>query len=197
MVAFTNGHKDPKRYRLFKVKTATPGDDYGAMREILTRRLKRAKEENDLPDLIIVDGGKGQLNIALDVFADLNIASVDLIALAKQEARHDRGLTQEKIFLPQMHDPILLNPRSSLLFLLQTIRDEAHRKALSFQRTRRRKKTLKSSLDTLPGIGPVKKQRLLKHFGSVAKITAASSEELKEVKGINKADIEALKKLSQ
>ncbi len=192
MIAFTNGRKDTKRYRLYKVKTVPKGDDYGAMREVLMRRLSRAKQENDLPDLIIVDGGKGQLNLALEVFQTLDIASVDVIALAKQDARHDRGMTEEKIYLPHCHDPINLNPRSSLLFLLQTIRDEAHRKAITFQRQRRKKKTIKSALEKIPGIGPIKQRRLLQHFGSFAKVLSATPDELRSVKGITEKDIETL-----
>jgi len=193
LIAFTDGKKDTKRTRLFKIKTTLKGDDYGAMREVLTRHLTRAKEAEDLPDLIIVDGGKGQLNIALEVFKALNIASVDLIALTKQEGRHDKGMTEERIFLPGNHDPIHLNPRSSLLFLLQKIRDEAHRTAIQFHRKRRHKRTLTSALDTVPGIGPIKRTRLLKHFGSVEKIRQASDGELKEVQGIGEKEIRLLR----
>ncbi len=189
MVAFSDGKNDTKRTRLFKIKTTLKGDDYGAMREVLTRHLTRARQEDDLPDLIIVDGGKGQLNIALEVFQELDIASVDVIALAKEGGRHDKGMTQERVFLPDNHDPIHLNPRSSLLFLLQKVRDEAHRKAIGFHRKRRQKRTLTSALDNIPGIGPVKRSRLLHHFGSVEKIKLASPEQLAEVKGITKRDI--------
>jgi len=189
MVAFTDGEKDTKRTRLFKIKTTHKPDDYGAMREVLTRHLARSKEKEDLPDLIIVDGGKGQLNIALEVFKELDIASVDVISLAKEAGRHDKGMTAEKVFLPEHHDPINLNPRSSLLFLLQKVRDEAHRKAIGFHRDRRKKRTITSALDTIPGIGPIKRSRLLQHFGSVEKIRQATAEELSAVKGITKKDI--------
>jgi excinuclease ABC subunit C len=192
LVAFTDAKKDSKRTRLFKIKTVAKGDDYGAMREVLTRHLIRAKETSDLPDLIIVDGGKGQLNIALEVFKELDIASVDLIALAKEEGRHDRGMTEERVFLPDHHDPIHLNPRSNILFLLQKIRDEAHRKAIGFHRERRKKRTLTSALDEVPGIGEIKRSRLLRHFGSVEMIRMASEEELKKVRGITNKDIDVL-----
>ncbi len=193
MVAFIDGEKDRQRSRLFKIKGAAKGDDYGAMREVLTRHLVRAKQADDLPDLIIVDGGKGQLGIALDVFKELDIASVDLIALTKEEGRHDKGITSERIFLPDQHEPIHLNPRSSLLFLLQNIRDEAHRRAIGFHRERRKKRTLTSALDTIPGIGPTKRSRLLTHFGSIEQIAKASDEELKQIKGIHNKDIEQLR----
>ncbi len=195
LVAFTDGEKDTKRTRLFKIKTALKGDDYGAMREVLTRHLTRSKQADDLPDLIILDGGKGQLNTGLEVFKALDIASVDLIALAKEQGRHDKGMTAERVFLPEHHDPIHLNPRSSLLFLLQKVRDEAHRKALGFHRHRRQKRTLTSALDNIPGIGPIKRGRLLRHFGSVEKIRQASEEELKQVKGITQKDIHYLRSM--
>jgi excinuclease ABC subunit C len=193
LVAFTDGEKDKKRTRLFKIKTALKGDDYGAMREVLTRHLTRSKQADDLPDLIILDGGKGQLNVGLEVFKVLDIASVDLIALAKEEGRHDKGMTAERVFLPDNHDPIHLNPRSSLLFLLQKVRDEAHRKALGFHRHRRQKRTISSLLDNIPGIGPVKRVRLLRHFGSVEKIRHASEEELRQVKGVTQKDVVILR----
>lgn len=189
MVAFTNGEKETQRYRLFRIKTASFADDYSATREALTRRLTRAKEEEDLPDLIIIDGGKGHLNTALEVFKKLEIASVDVIGIAKESGRHDKGVTQEQIFLPGHHDPILLNPRSSLLFLIQKIRDEAHRKAIAFHRKRRGKKNLVSKVDSIPGIGPVKRSRLLKRFGSFEKICKASREQLSEVQGLTEKDI--------
>ncbi len=192
LVAFTDGEKDSERTRLFKIKTALRGDDYGAMREVLTRHLTRAKQADDLPDLIILDGGKGHLNIGLEVFKDLDVASVDLIALAKEESRHDKGMTAERIFLPEHHDPIHLNLHSSLLFLLQKVRDEAHRKAVGFHRKRRQKRSLSSAMDTIPGIGPIKRARLLRHFGSVEKIKRASPEELKQVKGVTQKDIDTL-----
>lgn len=193
LIAFTNGEKDRKRTRLFKIKTALQGDDYGALYEVLKRHLIRAKEADDLPDLIIVDGGKGQLNTAREVFKELDIASVDLIALAKEAGRHDKGMTEERVFLLEHHDPIHLNPRSNLLFLLQKIRDEAHRKAIGFHRQRRSKRTLTSTLDAITGIGKVKRTRLLSHFGSVEKIKQASDEDLRQVKGISSKEIAALR----
>lgn len=192
LVSFVHGEKDKSRTRLFKIKTQGKGDDYTAMKEVLLRHFKKEKERNDFCDLLIVDGGKGQLNLALDVFKELGIASIDIIALSKEEARHDKGLTQEKIFLPHRKDPILIDPRSPLLFLLQKIRDEAHRQAISFHRKRRSKRTLSSALDTISGIGPIKKKRLLIHFGSVQKIQEATEKELKEVKGLTKQDIQTL-----
>jgi excinuclease ABC subunit C len=197
MVVFTDGKKDGKRYRTYRLRIGNKPDDYAAMREVLIRRYKRAKEENDMPDLLIVDGGKGQLNIALQVFEELNVIGVDVIGLAKERGRHDKGMTAEQIFLPYQSEPILLKKTSPILYLLQQIRDEAHRVALAFHRKRRSKKTLHSALDDIPGIGYVKRKTLLNHFGSLKKVEIASEEELRQVKGITAANIAALKAFFQ
>lgn len=194
LVAFTDGERDPKRYRLYKIRTTTTPDDYATMQEVLTRRYRKAKETNDLPDLLIVDGGKGHLNIAMRVLSELDISTVDVIGVAKQEGRHDRGVTQEQIFLPNVKDPILLRPTSPVIFLLQRIRDEAHRCAIQFHRKRRTKGTIKSELDEIPGIGPTKRKALLKHFGSVKNIREASEEELKKVPRLSQTNVQAIKK---
>ncbi len=188
LVSFVNGEKDKTRKRLFKIK-GDKGDDYSAMKEVIRRHFVRAKEKNDFCDLLIVDGGKGQLNLVLEIFQELDIASVDCIGVAKEDSRHDKGLSQEKIFIPHRKDPIMIDPRSPLLFLLQIIRDEAHKAAIEYHRQRRSKRTISSELDDLEGIGPIKKKRLLTKFGSVKAIKAATIEQLKEVDGINKTDI--------
>jgi len=192
MVVFTEGEKDSARYRKYRIKDVELGDDYAMMYEVLSRRFKRGKKEDDLPELIIVDGGKGQLNIAKKVLSELDIAIVDVIALTKEEGRHDKGLTAEKVFIPNVKDPIRLKRHSSVIFLLQRIRDEAHRFAISFHRQRQRKKTLHSFLDDIPGVGPVKKKLLLKHFGSVKKIKEASKNDLLQVKGISEANVRTI-----
>lgn len=192
LVAFELGEKVSSRSKLFKIKGQAKADDYTAMRQVIYRHFLRAKERNDFCDLLIVDGGRGQLGCALDVFQELQIASVDVIGVGKENSRHDKGLTQEKIFLPNRKDPLLFDPRSPLLFLLQKIRDEAHRVAITFHRKRRSQELFKSELDKLEGIGPVKKKRLLQHFGSVKAIKQASSEELSSIKGLTKKDLETL-----
>ncbi len=192
MVTFTSGELDKKRMRLFKIKDLTISDDYGALRQALSRHLIRAKDAEDLPDLIIVDGGKGQLNVALDVFKELDIASIDVISLAKEEGRHDKGMTLERIFLPHISTPIHLDARSPLLFFLQKIRDEAHRTAITFHRNRRQKRTIKTSLDDIPGIGNIKRTRLLRHFGSIKNLSRASPEEILAIPGITKKDLATL-----
>lgn len=197
LVAFTDGLKDSKRYRTYRLKLGTKPDDYAAMHEVLLRRYKRAKEENDMPDLVIVDGGKGQLNIALKVFEELNVTGVDVIGLAKEQGRHDKGMTEEQIFLPHKKEPVLLKKNSPVIFLMQKIRDEAHRFAITFHRKRRSKQTIRSALDDVPGIGPVKRKALLTHFGSLKKVELATDEELRKVKGISEANILSLKEFFQ
>lgn len=193
LACFIHGEKDKSRTRLFKIKGHEQADDYTAMRQVLHRHFLKEKEKGDFCDLLVVDGGKGHLNLALEVFKELEIATIDVIALTKEEARHDKGLTQEKIYIPYRKDPILVNPRSPLLFLLQKIRDEAHRQAIEFHRKRRSKRTLSSALDDIPGIGPIKKKRLLQKFGSVKAILAATDEELRSVPGITEKDIKLLR----
>jgi excinuclease ABC subunit C len=190
LVAFTDGIPDKSRYRRYKLRTIKEGDDYGAMREVLLRRYSK----EDFPDLLIVDGGKGHLNIALKVLKELNIVSMDVIGVAKEEGRHDRGATSEQVFLPNVKDPLFLSPHSPLLFLLQRIRDEAHRFAITYQKKRRTKTTIRSALAEIPGIGPARQKALLRHFGSMKRIQEASREELLEVKGMTSATVEAILK---
>jgi len=189
LVCFVNGEKDKARTRLFKIKGLGKGDDYAAMGQVLRRHLTKEKVKNDFCDLLIVDGGKGHLQMALNIFKELEIATIDLIALTKEESRHDKGLTKEKIYIPNRKDPLLIDHRSPLLFLLQRIRDEAHRQAIEFHRKLRSKRTLSSGLDEITGIGPIKKKRLLQKFGSMKAILEASNEELKSVPGITEKDI--------
>ncbi len=197
LACFVNGEKEKSRTRLFKIKGVEKADDYTSMRQVLHRHFIKEKEKQDFCDLLIVDGGKGHLNLALEVFQELQIASIDVIAVSKEEARHDKGLTQEKVYVPHRKDPILIDPRSPLLFLLQKVRDEAHRLAIEFHRKRRSKRTLSSSLDELPGIGPIKKKRLLSKFGSVKRIKEASREELEQIKGLTAADIALILQLGR
>lgn len=192
MVAFTDGAPDKQRYRKYKLRTVRSPDDYSAMYEVLVRRYKRGKEEQDLPELLIVDGGKGHLNVALKVLEELNIITMEVISVAKEEGRHDKGITQEQVFLKNIKDPIILKRHSPVLFMLQQIRDEAHRVAITFQRLRRSKKTIKSAVSVIPGIGPVKTKLLLRHFGSLKRLRSATQEELQAVKGLSKANIEAI-----
>ena len=190
IVCFREGKPDKEFYRRYKLKTAKKSDDYGALREVLIRRYSK----DDLPDLLIVDGGKGHLNLALKVLYELNIVSLDVIGVAKEEGRHDKGSTQEQIYLSGIKDPVFLPIHSQSLFLLQRIRDEAHRFAITYQKKRRTISTIRSELKEVPGIGPVKLKALLRHFGSVKRIKDASDEELLKVKGITNTNVVSIRK---
>ncbi|MGM0440209.1 MAG: excinuclease ABC subunit UvrC [Chlamydiota bacterium] len=192
MVAFIEGQKQPKFYRKYNIPPLAGQSDYTAMEEVLERRLKRCIENSSLPDLIIVDGGRGQLGVATKILKKFNIATVDLIALTKEAGRHDRGLSQEKIFVPNIPEAIILDRHSPTLFMLQRIRDEAHRFAVTFQRNQRSRKTIKTALTDIPGIGPTKAKRLLKHFGSIKRVKAASQAELLKISGINAKDAQQI-----
>ncbi|MFH1624079.1 MAG: excinuclease ABC subunit UvrC [Pseudomonadota bacterium] len=178
MVTFREGKPDKQSYRRFKIKTVDQADDYGMLYEVLKRRYSRVSGENDLPDLVMVDGGKGQLNIARRVLSEVNREKLDAVSLAKGEVR-------EKIFIPHRRDPVLLQKNSKALLLLQQIRDEAHRFAFSYHQKLRKKQNLRSVLEDIPGIGLVRKKALLRSFGSLKSIRSASLEDLLQVPGMN------------
>ncbi len=178
MVSFEDGRPNKDGYRHFKIRTVEGADDCGMMYEVLLRRYQKALEENDLPDLVLLDGGKGQLNVAQEVFKELGVKGVDLISLAKERMKEGARKTEEKIFHPQYKDPLKLGKQSPLLHLLDRIRDEAHRFAITYHKKVRKKGTIQSELDEIRGIGRIKRRELLKRFGSVEKIKRASLEEL-------------------
>jgi excinuclease ABC subunit C len=196
MVVFEQGVPSKKLYRRFNVKSV-PGapDDFASMEEVLTRRFKRWQSAQEmesnpgskkdasfsfLPDLIIIDGGKGQLSRVVNVLDQFELSSqVPVVGLAKRE---------EEIFFPNKSKPTLLLRHSQGLYLVQRIRDEAHRFAITAHRKRRSKLGLASQLDAIPGIGPVRRKALLKHFGSIDKIRAASIDELTNVVPQNTAE---------
>ncbi len=197
MVSFVNGKKDSSGYRKYKIRTVDISDDYGAMREVLTRRYKRAKDENNFPDLIVIDGGKGHLNVAISILQELDVVACDVIGVAKEEGRHDKGATSEQVFLPNVKDPILLPKNSRILFLLQQIRDEAHRSAIGYHRKVRSKQTIKSALDDISGIGPAKKKALLKAFGSLKGIAKASDKAILAIPGITQSHLDEIRKIAK
>jgi excinuclease ABC subunit C len=160
------------------------------MYEVLLRRYQRAIEENDLPDLVLLDGGRGQLNVGQEVFKELLIKEVDLIGLAKERAIEGSPSsrvrkTEEKVFHPQYKEPLILGRNSSLLHLLDRIRDEAHRFAITHHKKVRQKATIKSILGEIPEIGKVREKELLKYFGSVEKVKEASLEDLARAPKMN------------
>lgn len=194
---FIDGVEDKKKMKLYHVKGIDKPDDYAALHQVITRRIIRAKEEDEFPDLLIIDGGKGQLNIALEVLKEQEVIHVDVISLVKEKGRHDKGITLERVFIPGVSESISFPFHSPLLFFLQKIRDSAHEKAISFYRKSHSKKTIQTALDSIPGIGPVKRKKLLIAFGSLAHILSQSDEDLKKIPGITSKDIEAIKNFSK
>lgn len=210
MVVFAKGAPRKSDYRRFKIRTVDGADDYAMMQEVLRRRFRRLvahREEADVvsttgvkadgpratpetsawtitPDLVIVDGGKGQLNAALEVMQELGVDHIPVIGLAKQK---------EEIFRPGEPEPIVLPHDSQALFLVQRLRDEAHRFALNYHRRLRRKEGIASILEEVPGIGPKRRQALLRTFGSVDGVRKASLEELLAVPGMSRPAAEKLK----
>jgi excinuclease ABC subunit C len=183
---------DNAQYRRFKIKTVHQSDDFAMMGEVLRRRLRRGQDEGNLPDLLIVDGGKGQLAVAVHVMRELGIDAVALAGLAKarvQEAdpyAKDVIMSEERLFLPNRKNPVVLARNSSALHLVTRIRDEAHRFAITYHRLLRRK-GIKSSLAEVPGVGAKRQKALLRHFGSVRAMKVATVEDLVGVAGINRA----------
>ncbi|SFL20137.1 excinuclease ABC subunit UvrC [Halanaerobium salsuginis] len=177
MVVFKNGRPSKQDYRRFKIKTVEGPDDFSSMKEVVERRYARLlREDRKLPDLILIDGGKGQLNAAYEILKLLGIEDLPIIGLAKKE---------EEIFRPNQREPITLPHHLPTLQLLQRVRDEAHRFAVSYHRKLRSRRLTHSMLDEIPGVGPERRNSLLQHFGSLAKIREAQIWQLKQVDGIS------------
>jgi len=174
MVMFENGQPKKSGYRLFKTRTVEgEANDFASMKEVVGRRYYRLVTEGaPLPDLIIIDGGKGQLAAACEALAELKVTNQDIVGLAKR---------QEEVYFPGRSDPALLSRRSEALFLLQRARDEAHRFAVTFHRKRRAKRSLVSNFDLLPGIGKARRKQLMEYFGTYAKFKDATLEEIEAV----------------
>ncbi len=187
MVCFENGSPSKDRYRRFKIRTIEGVDDYGMMYEVLFRRYQK---EEGLPDLVLVDGGRGQLNVAQEVFKDLKIREVDLLGIAKERVkklgyRSPVEKTEEKIFHPQFKEPFILAKGSPLLLFLDRIRDEAHRFAITYHQKVRKRETIKSELEQIQGLGEKRQKELLRYFGSVENIKRASLEEISKALKMN------------
>jgi excinuclease ABC subunit C len=179
MVCFIDGRPKKSQYRKFRIRSKETPDDFAMMREVISRRYKRLRDEKQtFPDLIIVDGGKGQLSSAHSVLRELDLPDQPVIGLAKR---------LEEVFFPGVKDAQTLPRSSSSLRLLQQLRDEAHRFALTFHRQRRKKRTLTSRLDEIPGIGPARRERLLREFGSFSRLQKASVDEIRSKAGIHPA----------
>ncbi len=178
MVCFIDGMPAKDQYRKFKI-SKDQNDDFASMREVITRRYAPPAsrgEDNSLPNLIIIDGGKGQLNAAMEILRELGLDHIRTIGLAKKE---------EEVYLPGETKPIILDRKSPELFLIQRVRNEAHRFAITYHRKLRSKRSTKSELDAIPGLGPAKKKALIAHFGNLDKIKEANIEDLTKIKGIS------------
>jgi excinuclease ABC subunit C len=185
MVVFQDAVPKKAHYRKFGIRHGGGQDDFAMMAEVISRRFARATRDAAaadydegfvaVPNLVVIDGGKGQLSAALAAMQKFDLPRVAVIALAKKE---------EEVFLPGRPDPVVLEPGSAGLQLLQRIRDEAHRFALGFHRQRRDKVARESILDALPGVGPARKRALIRHFGSPERILEATAEELEGVPGV-------------
>jgi len=195
MVTFRDGRPDKSNYRHFRVRASSYADDYAMMYEVLKRRYAKLNGEKEKPDLLIVDGGKGQLNVALAVLGELGLSGIPAVGLAKEkdeDHRNEQGKGVDKIYLPRVKDPILLPPHSLSLRTLQQIRDEAHRFALAYHKMLRKKQGLQTILDEVPGIGEVKKKALLKHFGNLQNIQEASEAALGQVDPLTQKDAQTI-----
>ncbi|KPJ99924.1 MAG: DNA helicase UvrC [Desulfobacterales bacterium SG8_35] len=180
LVCFREGEKAPGEYRHYSISGAHEPDDYRMMAEVLTRRFTMHDKQAELPDLLVIDGGKGHLNVAADALRKAGLQDrVELVAIAK-----DKENSSDKIYRPGRKNPVSLVRYSPVLFFLMQVRDESHRFGISLHRRLRQKKALASELDTVPGIGPSRRKMLLKTLGSLAKIKKAERGELAAVPGI-------------
>ena len=200
MIVFEDGKAKNSDYRKFKIKTVKGADDYSSMREILTRRFKRGLEEIKklqesnleigkgkfyvFPDLIMMDGGKGQINIAIEVLRELNI-NIPVCGLVKDDKHRTRGIIYN-------NEEILIGRNTRLMMLITRIQDEVHRFAITYHRVLRDKRTLHSVLDDINGIGQKRRMALLSHFGGVERIKGATMQELCEVNGMDKKSAESV-----
>ncbi len=193
MVVFENARANKAGYRKYRIRTVTEHDDYAYMKEVLERRFGKEEASKPYPDLLMVDGGKGQLNIALAVIKELNLGGkFELIGIAKKD--ETKGETRDKIFKPGRANPLSFGREGDMLLFLQRVRDEAHRFAITYHRKRRQKRSLRSALDSIPGVGKKRKTILLQHFKSIKNIRAAGLEEIRALPGFNRNLAESVQK---
>jgi len=191
-VRFVDGVAERAGYRRYLIKNVIGQDDFAMLYEVLTRRLRRGLQEHDLPDLLLVDGGPGQLAVASAACRDLGVRALPIAGIAKSRVVDDGAYSSaapvrspERLYLADRKNPIVLLPHTAERALIERIRDEAHRFAVEFHRQRRRKRSLHSALEEIPGVGPKLSSRLLRHFGSVRELRRATPEQLQQVRGVS------------
>jgi excinuclease ABC subunit C len=193
MVVFENGKPNKALYRKYRLKSVDAKDDYSCMAEVLKRRYGNGEKSKPYPDILMVDGGKGQLNIAVSIIESLKLEQTfQIISIAKKN--ESKGETQDKIYKPGQVNPVNMGRAGEPLLFLERIRDNSHGFAISFHRKRRGKKFIRSALDSIPGVGKKRKATLLTHFKSIKKIRAATLEELSALPGISRNVAESVKK---
>jgi len=191
MAVLVDGEAATEEYRRFKIKTVVGADDYASLGEVIRRRLQRGIDEEKLPDMILIDGGKGQLGVLTAVLDEFNLrGQIGAVGIAKSRVMANvRGQvvqrSEERFFLPGRKNPVSFRHGSASLFLLERLRDEAHRFAITYHRKLRTKVTMRSSLDDIPGVGPARRKALLKYFGSLKRIRSATLEELQKTPGMS------------
>lgn len=190
MVTFDDAKPNKARYRRFAIRAVEGQDDFAMLREVLLRRFRKGPEDKDLPDLIVIDGGKGQLNVALAALKDLGI-DIPAVSIAKSRPGEE-GPSPERFFIPGRMNPIVPPQHSAVVHLMARLRDEAHRFAITYHRARRAKSTLRTSLTEIPGIGPARARALLNKFGSLAKIRECSADEIAGTPGFNQTLAQAV-----
>jgi excinuclease ABC subunit C len=191
LVAFTGGVPDKSGYRRFRIREVAGQDDYAMLREVVRRHY--GKEGQTLPDLLVVDGGQGQLNVVLQALKDLGLSSFPVVGLAKAAVQEGREV-RDRLFFPGRKNPRFLPANAPGWLLLLRLRDEAHRFAITYHRSRARKEMLNSALNEIPGIGPVRRQRLLQHYPDLEAIKQASVEDLAALPGFTRQAAAELKK---
>jgi excinuclease ABC subunit C len=192
IVAFEDAEPAKAGYRHYRIRSVVGTDDFAAVAEVIRRRFRDATERGGLPDLLVIDGGPGQLQAALGALAEAGVSGLEVVALAKERVERDATATEirrkpERVFLPGRKNPVVLRPNSSALFLLQRVRDEAHRFANGYHRKLRARARFASRLDAVPGLGPSRRRALLRHFGSLRRVRDADTTQLAAVPGIGPA----------
>jgi excinuclease ABC subunit C len=188
-VSFLGGGPDKDHYRRYRIRTVGQADDFAMLKEVFSRRFREEQADDPYPDLIVVDGGLGQLHAMTAALAELGVTGIDLAGLAKSRVERNMASSQvtrseERVFLPGRKNAVVLRQNSAPLLLLARIRDEAHRFAITYHQKLRGRKALASALDTIPGVGPARRKELLREFGSLDRLKQATVEEIAAVKGI-------------